>query len=306
MLAIAGTVEALHSLRRSTAASRRHATTSAVISVAMALFLIGAPFVAAQALRLLIGGWFAVDAIRHAVILVRGRDRHEQATSALAVLGNLTVVLLLLFAHGWLLRWVVPIAGALRIFGIAWSIATAPVYSTSDADETVLDELGLADHPGAVAMATEVADAERARAPVDRAWTLSFIATLFAIHIGRMSTDLTLLGLLSPAVAVAGDMAIAVLFTLLVINPAYLMGRGPTRRIERWLWRGRQERPESPRTRGLEHGRPVHQRVAAVEIEDGDPDARRDVIQCRRRSVWACNVDCRLPPFLRRPSRSGA
>ena len=48
-----------------------------------------------------------------------------------------------------------------------------------------------------------------------------------------MSTDLTLLGLLSPAVAVAGDMAIAVVFTLLVINPAYLLWRGPTRRIER-------------------------------------------------------------------------
>ena len=167
------------------------------------------------------------------------------------VLGNLTVVLLLLFARGWPLSWVVPIAGALRIFGIAWSIATAPVYSGRDAEETVLDELGVADQPGAAAMATELADAERSRAPIDRAWTLSYIATLFAIHIGRMSTDLTLLGLLSPAVAVAGDMAIAVLFTLLVINPAYLVWRGPTRRLERWLWRRRQQRPETPRTRWL-------------------------------------------------------
>ena len=72
-------------------------------------------------------------------------------------------------------------------------------------------ELGLADQPGAAAMAAEIEAAERTRAPIDRGWTLSFIATLFAIHIGRMSTDLTLLGLLSPAVAVAGDMLIAVL-----------------------------------------------------------------------------------------------
>ena len=156
-----------------------------------------------------------------------------------------------MFARGWPLHWVVPIAGALRIFGIAWNIAAAPVYTTRDADETVLDELGLADQPGAAAIATDVAAAERSRAPIDRAWTLSYIATLFAIHIGRMSTDLTLLGLLSPAVAVAGDMVIAVLFTLLVINPAYLVWRGPTRRIERRLWRWHMERPETPRARRM-------------------------------------------------------
>ena len=98
LLAIAGAIEALHSLRRSTAASRRHATVSAIISIAIALFLISAPFVAAQALRLLIAGWFAVDAVRHIVILVRGRERDAQATAALAVLGNLTVVLLIVFA----------------------------------------------------------------------------------------------------------------------------------------------------------------------------------------------------------------
>ena len=48
-----------------------------------------------------------------------------------------------------------------------------------------------------------------------------------------MSTDLTFLGLVSPAVAVLGDMLIAVLVTLLVINPLYLLWRGPTRWIER-------------------------------------------------------------------------
>jgi 3',5'-cyclic AMP phosphodiesterase CpdA len=95
-------------------------------------------------------------------------------------------------------------------------------------------------------MAAEIEAAERLRAPVDRSWTLSFIATLFAIHIGRMSTDLTLLGLLSPAVAVGGDMLIAVLITLLVINPAYLLWQGPTRWIERRLWRWHLRHADAP------------------------------------------------------------
>ena len=42
-----------------------------MISMAIALFLINAPFVASEALRLLIGGWFALDGIRYAIGTVR-------------------------------------------------------------------------------------------------------------------------------------------------------------------------------------------------------------------------------------------
>src|SRR4029079_9064924 len=98
------------------------------------------------------------------------------------------------------------------------------------------NELGLSDEPEAMAMAAEVSAADTARAPSDRAWTISFIATLFAIHVGRMSTDLTFLGLISPAVAVLGDMLIAVIFGLFVMNPASLVWRRPPRWIERRVW----------------------------------------------------------------------
>ena len=67
LLGIAATIEALHSARRSTAAARRRGTASALISMAIALFLINAPFVAAQALRIVIAGWFAIDAVRYAI-----------------------------------------------------------------------------------------------------------------------------------------------------------------------------------------------------------------------------------------------
>jgi uncharacterized membrane protein HdeD (DUF308 family) len=237
LLAIAAGIEVLHAMRRSTAAARRQATIGAVISMTIALFLINAPFVAAQALRFLVAGWFAVDAVRYTVGAFRRLDRTERPLSALAAVGNLVVFLLLVLARGWAVTWVVAIAGALRICGIAWNIMVAPVYTAGEADETVVSELGLADKPEATAIAAEVEASERIRAPIDRGWTLAFIATLFAIHIGRMSTDLTILGLLSPAVAVLGDMVIAVLITLLVINPLYLLWRGPTRWFERRAWR---------------------------------------------------------------------
>jgi uncharacterized membrane protein HdeD (DUF308 family) len=49
LLALAAAVEMLHALRRSTAAARRRAVGSAIISLIIAFFLIGAPYVATQA-----------------------------------------------------------------------------------------------------------------------------------------------------------------------------------------------------------------------------------------------------------------
>ena len=223
LLAVAAGVEALHALRRATAAARRQATVGALISLAIALFLINAPLVASEALRYVVAAWFAIDAVRDGLGSFRRETRAERWLAAAAALGNAAVALGLVLAHGWMLAWVVAIAGALRICGIAWNIMAAPVYTTAEADETIVSELGLTDQPGAAAIAAEVQASEQARAPIDRGWTVAFIATLFAIHAGRMSIDRTMLGLVSPAVAVLGDMLIAVLFTLLVINPAQLL-----------------------------------------------------------------------------------
>ena len=256
--------------------------------------------VAAAALRLVVAGWFAVDAVRYAFDSFAAASG-TNVDGALAALANVAVVLLILLARGWLATWVVAVAGALRIFGITWNIIVAPVYTTAEADETIVAELGLADQPEAAAMAAEVEAAERTRAPIDRAWTLSFIVTLFAIHLGRMSTELTLLGLLSPAVAVAGDMLIAVLITLLVINPAYLLWRGPTRWIERRLWRWHLNRAD-PRSL---LDRPRSRRLASLETDDGDSPARAALLGTGGAQPGAADVGSRLPPSSPRPFRSG-
>src|SRR5262245_7671240 len=238
LLGVAAAIEVLHALRRSTPVARRQATAGAIISMLIALFLINAPFVAPEALRPFVAGWLALDAARYAMRVFRNKTSSERTLSVLATLGNGALALLILISREWGTTWVVAVAGAGRIFGIAWNIMAAPVYTTTEADETVVTELGLSDTSEAVAMASEIEGAEHTRAPIDRGWILSFIATLFAIHIGRMRTDLTFLGLVSPAVAVLGDMAVAVLLTLFVINPAYLLWRAPTRWIERRMWRG--------------------------------------------------------------------
>src|SRR6185503_15125779 len=65
---------------------------------------------------------------------------------------------------------------------------------------------------------------------------IAFLVSLFAIHIARIEGDGTLLGLASPAIAVLGDMSLAILFTLVVIVPVVLSMRTSTRWLEHRVW----------------------------------------------------------------------
>ena len=236
LLACAAAIEMLHALRCSTARARRQAAVSALISLLIAIPLINAPFVSFPALRLLIALLFAIDAARYGTQSIRDKDPASRKLAAAAAAGNAAVLVLLLLPDAWMTAWGVAIVGAARMGGIAWNIATARIYAASDADETIAAELCIGDDPRAVTMAAEVEAAETARASIDRGWTLAFLVTLFAIHEGRMTTERTLLSMASPAIAVAGDMLIAVLISLLVVTPAYLLFSTPARRIERRMW----------------------------------------------------------------------
>ena len=75
-----------------------------------------------------------------------------------------------------------------------------------------LDDLGLSDRPEAAELLERITLEERVRASTDRRWTVAFLVTLFAIHSARLEPDGTLLGYAAPAIAVVGDMALALLF----------------------------------------------------------------------------------------------
>ncbi len=238
LLALAALIELLHGSRRATVETRRAALIGGVISLLMGLLLISAPFLAGAALFIVLAGWFAIDGIRYSIKAVRAGDPATRRQAVLAAAGNLSVTVLILITRDFAATWTIAIAGALRIFGIVWNMLVAPVYASGDAEQTVLDDLGLADLPGMSALAAEAETQERLRAPIDRGWTIAFIATLFAIHVSRMeSWDGTLLGFVAPGVAVLGDMAIAVIVALAIINPLFLSWRGATRWIERRIWR---------------------------------------------------------------------
>jgi uncharacterized membrane protein HdeD (DUF308 family) len=237
LLGLTGLLEVLHGVRRASAEAMRRGVASGAITCLMAALVIGAPFIAGTALVLFLAVSFAADAIGYAAAAWRATPGRSRLLSGLATLGDLAVAVLLLATRRVSITWLVAIGGGLRILGIAWAMATATVHRSEDAGRTIVDDLGLSGHPEAVAVSEEVAAEERARIPSDRRWTVAFIVTLFAIHLARMRPDRSLLGLLAPAIALAGDMVLAVLFTLVVLTPIAVSLRSSTRWIERIVWR---------------------------------------------------------------------
>jgi hypothetical protein len=209
-----------------------------MLTLLMALLIINAPFLAETAIIVLLAGSFAIDASGYAAGAWRATTTRSRLLSALAALGNVIVVVLLLSFRQRSDVWLVTVAAALRMLGIAWTMAVTRVNQPGDASRTVFDDLEIGDDPDANALRDEAAAEEAARGPSDRRLFLAFVVILFAIHIARMQADGSLVGFIAPAVAVMGDLVLAALIGLVGVMSTVITFRRATRWIERrvWLW----------------------------------------------------------------------
>jgi len=127
----------------------------------------------------------------------------------------------------------------------AWSTLLAPpegleAESLAEKTDTHPDAaLGLTPHAELGRLRAEAVAATRAEAPIDRYWMLTLVLVFMAIHIGRMDASLTWLGLLSPTVAVVGDLLVALVLGAGLVMPMRLCCRKLTRPIEAAAWRHR-------------------------------------------------------------------
>ena len=203
----------------------------------MALLVINAPFLAAAAILLLLAGSFGIDAVGYVAAAWRATTTRGRALAALAALGNLVVVVLL-------------IAMRHETGHLARGARLGPPHPRRRLDDgrharqhdRRCERDGIrrpraGDHPEANGLRDEIAAEEAARGSTDRGVILSFVFILFAIHAARMQADGILLGYIAPAVAVMGDMVLATLFTLAVVDSCNRGFRGGTRWIERRVWR---------------------------------------------------------------------
>jgi uncharacterized membrane protein HdeD (DUF308 family)/3',5'-cyclic AMP phosphodiesterase CpdA len=239
LLLLAGVIEIFQGFRRASDVARRGAWFGGGLTAGMGLLLVNAPFLAGAALIVFLIGTFAVDGVRYLAVAWRRYHRQQARVRRLEVLaaaGNLGIAAVLLVLRESALDWTVALAAAFRILGTAWNVYNAPVFAAGDAGDTTVADLGLSDHVELRALGDHLETEEALRAPIDRGWVISLLAVLLAVHIGRMGTDGTLLGLVSPLVAVAGDVVMALLLAFAVIVPLHLGLRRLTRTLHRRLW----------------------------------------------------------------------
>ena len=249
LLVLAAVLEIVHGFRRSTAGGQRAAWVGGTITLAMGVLLLNMPYLASTAIGLFLAGWFGLDGVRY---LAGAFYRKDARRSALAWIPRGTWQPRYRpgttrrsrardggvdrgrrrcgedLRHGLEHLPVTRVHGRrLRRHGRR---RTAPPGGTRNA-----------------ALARRLAEEELARASIDRGWILGFIATLFAIHVGRMGFDRTFLGIVSPGFATLGDLAIALLLAFVVVIPGSVLWRRLTRAPERWVWRWCLKVPEEKR-----------------------------------------------------------
>ena len=229
--------EIVQGFRRRTSAAQRSAWSSAAYTLLLGLLLLNASWLAVTALVIFVAVPFAVDALRYTGLVVHqiaGRRSFQPAAAAAA--WNLAVALAVLLAGRYAVNWVVAFAAGLRLAATTLNLAAAPVYSEHEADESVIADLGI-DRPERLAeTGARLQQAEEHRVEADRSWIAALLLVLLAIHLSRMGLDRSALGILSPLVAVVGDVVFAMGLTYLVIVPLRLFGRRMTRGLERRAW----------------------------------------------------------------------
>jgi len=212
-------------------------------SILTGLLLIATPRLTFAGLALLLGLSWGLSGISTIVASLRRTDKEDWLWHAID--GLVSVVLGGAIAVQWPVGGIVSVGlyVGLQCISAGWSILVGtpqfPRVAAADTEHLHPDErLGLPAHPYLGRLREQLAVEEVVRSRSDRAWCSLFLFTFLAIHAARMDADWNLVGLLSPAGAVLGDVFVAMLLAYGLVAPISVAWRGLTRRIERraWTW----------------------------------------------------------------------
>jgi 3',5'-cyclic AMP phosphodiesterase CpdA len=229
--------ELLYSFRCKTADAQRSARASAGFTLLLALVLLNTSWLAVSALAIFLAAPFALDALRHGGIAIRQAARMRPfLQDAASAAGNLAVVAGIVLLGRLALSWIVGVAAALRLVAVTVNVMTGQTFTERDAEESVIADIGLSRPERLAETGARLEAGERERISADRGWIAVLVAVLFAIHVSRMGLDQSALGILSPLVAVLGDICVALALSYFIIIPLRLFVRRTTRSIERIAW----------------------------------------------------------------------
>jgi len=226
LLMVCGALEMLETFQAHDEAGRRSTYLSGALSVLAGILLLAQPQLLLRGLAWFLAGSFLIDGIGKLIAAVQRR-----ATGApwkgLLTSGLVNCVLALVLAARWPFsgQAVVAFLVAIRMFTAGWSMFLGREDKPRPMAETHLDEqhpdhrLGLPPHSEFGKLQASLTLEEEGRRRIDFAWCWTFVLVFFAIHIGRMHVTWNLVGMISPLVAVLGDVGTALLLSFGIILP---------------------------------------------------------------------------------------
>lgn len=248
LLVWAAILEIIHGFRRAENPARNSAWVSGAITLMIGILMINALLFKTDALINFILLLFFLDTSRYLyVFLKKWRKGEHDWSSMLSAVGNGLVILLILLFKGKGMVWVISICGTLRILGTIYNLYTARLGTSVQVAEDIVESMGMKGNEEVESMAKKIGADDSYRKGIDTGWIFTFIFILFFIHLGRMGFDQSASGILSPIVAVIGDMFIALVVAFGVIAPMRTVFRQFAKFFEKSLWRWIQKKPIAER-----------------------------------------------------------
>jgi uncharacterized membrane protein HdeD (DUF308 family) len=242
LLIVCGALEMLETFQVADDTSLRATYLSGELSILTGILLLSTPELVLKAVTVLVAGMLLLDGLGRGI----GSLRAALAGRAWAWMltgGTVRVGLGLVLATGWPVSgWpVVGVVIGIHILMSGWSMLLgrdAPAGAAETGPEYHPDpRLGLPAHAAFAELNAAMKEKEEAARPVNARWCWLLIVVFFAIHFGRMRVYWTPVGIIDPLVAVAGNVAIALVLAFCVILPVRLAWRKLTRPLERRGWR---------------------------------------------------------------------
>jgi uncharacterized membrane protein HdeD (DUF308 family) len=255
LLIVCGVLELLETFRADES-SWRSTYLGGELSILIGILLLNQPDLTLRGVALLLTGTFLLDGISKCVAALRAKQAGTAWVWLLAN-GAVNFALALMLATRWPISgWVVlGVVVGLRMLMAGWSMLLGrpdqPEAPEPSPELHPDPRMRLPPHPAFAALNASLRDEDDVRRPIDAAWCWVFVLVFFAIHVGRMRVYWTPVGLIDPLVAVAGDVAVALLLAFALVLPVRLAWRKLTRPLERRAWQRALARTEGEDAPGL-------------------------------------------------------
>jgi uncharacterized membrane protein HdeD (DUF308 family) len=209
---VAGAAAIVRSLRTRTAARTWTTYLTGVLLILGGVLLFARPVLVVSGLLSLVALLLGADGIMRILAAIKDERGQARVWTGLNGLVNVGLALLLWRGNSSTSATILGLGLGVYMLSTGWTALLTPEEGLEDVDLAEAtnahpdSRLALPANPEFGRLRAAAIEGEQLAHPVNAFWIVTLVVVFFAIHAGRLQSDWTWLGLISPFVAVAGDL----------------------------------------------------------------------------------------------------